>query len=182
MSKVVPDTMSAEEFERLYLGKPAELIRGKVRETMPAGRRHGKVAMTIGAEIATFVRRHNLGETFAAETGFVLRTVRGESVRAPDVAFIRKERLVEEEEGFSQIVPDLVVEVVSPQDTPTYLSDKVNEWLEAGVAVVWVIDPKQRRVEVWQADGTHQLLEEGAILSGEPVLPRFQIPVRSLFE
>ncbi len=182
MAKVAPETMSAEEFERNYLGKPAELIRGKVREKMPAGRRHGRVAMSIGAEIATFVRKHNLGETLAAETGFVLRTSRGESVRAPDVAFICKERLTQDEEGFSRIVPDLVVEVVSPQDTPAYLNDKVMEWLEAGVKVVWVIDPAHRTVAIWRADGSHETLDEGATLTGEAVLPGFRVPVRSLFE
>jgi Uma2 family endonuclease len=176
--------LSAAEFERLYLGKRAELWRGEVREYMPAGPKHGKVALSIGAEIRAHARRGNLGVAFAAEPGFIVRTPAGESVLAPDAAFIRRERLPEGDlpSGFCPIVPDLVVEVVSPSDSETAIREKVNEWLAGGVLVVWVVDPQRRIVEVWTAEGMHQSLGEEDWLTGEPVLPGFRVAVRDLLE
>jgi Uma2 family endonuclease len=105
-------------------------------------------------------------------------------VLAPDAAFIRRERLPEGDlpSGFCPIMPDLVVEVVSPNDSETAVREKVNEWLTGGVSVVWVVDPQRRIVEVWTPDGPHQSLSEGDWLSGEPVLPNFRVPVREVFE
>jgi Uma2 family endonuclease len=176
--------MSAAEFERAYWGKRAELWRGEVREYMPAGPKQGKVALNIGAEIRAYARRGNLGVAFAAETGFIVRTPAGESVLAPDAAFIRRERLPEGDlpSGFCPIVPDLVVEVVSPNDSETTVREKASEWLTGGVSVVWVVDLQRRIVEVWTPDGLHQSLSEDDWLSGEPVLPNFRVPVREVFE
>ncbi|MDW8106948.1 MAG: Uma2 family endonuclease [Armatimonadota bacterium] len=185
MATVVKQRMSVEEFERAYIGKRAELWRGEVREYMPAGARHGKVAMNIGAEIRSFAKRQGLGITYAAETGFVIRTLEGESVLAPDVAFIRKERLPEEEpsRGFSRVVPDLVVEVVSPDDSYNMVRAKVREWLAGGAQAVWVVDPERRVVEVWQPpDVLTQVLTEADTLRGEPVLAGFELAVREIFE
>jgi len=183
MSKVVQSRMSVEEFERLYLGRRAELWRGEVREYMPAGARHGAIALNIGAEIRSFARRHQLGVTFAAETGFVVRRGEESDVLAPDVAFIRRERLPEGElpQGFCRVVPDLVVEVVSPNDSYGEVRQKVADWLEGGVQVVWLIDPQQRVVEVWRSGGLEQTLREGDVLRGDPVLPGFELPLSEIF-
>ncbi len=183
MTKVAPKRMTVEAFEQEYLGKPAELIRGEVHERMPAGERHGRVAGRIGVRTGYYALTQNLGESYIAEVGFVLRTSRGESVRAPDFAFIRKERLPQvPSEQFSRVVPDLVLEVRSPSDTDAYLQDKVAEWLEAGVQVVWVADPDQRTITVYRADGTVEVLTEQDMLRGAPVLPGFEMPVREAFE
>lgn len=186
MATTFGQRMSVEEFERAYISKRAELWRGKVREYIPASARHGEIAMSLGAEIRAFVRQHGLGKTYAAETGFVLRTPAGESVLAPDAAFIRKERLSEGEPAgrdFSRVVPDLVVEVISPDDTYNQVREKVGEWLAGGVQVVWVIDPQRRSVEVWQPPhALTQVLTEADTLRGEPVLPGFALPVRVIFE
>jgi Uma2 family endonuclease len=105
-------------------------------------------------------------------------------VLAPDIAFIRRERLPEGEfpPGFCSLVPDLVVEVVSPHDSYADVQAKAREWLAGGVAVVWVVDPKRRVVEVWRSESDRQRLGENEILTGAPVLPNFQISVRALFE
>jgi len=185
MAKLLPQTekMSAEAFEQAYLGKRAELVRGEVREYMPAGGRHGEITANIGYEIAQHVRRFNLGKVFAAETGFVLNTPEGESVRAPDVAFVRKERLPEPmPEGFLRLAPDLVVEVASPNDSYQDLRLKIEDWLQAGVALVWVVDPKRRCIEVYTSDGSVQVLSGSDVLTGAPVLPEFRLTVASLFE
>lgn len=185
MATAAQQRMSVEEFEREYTGKRAELWRGEVREYMPASSRHGIVAMNVGIDLGSYVRQNKLGRTFAAETGFVIRTSAGESVLAPDAAFIRAERLSEEgfAKGFSRVVPDLVVEVVSPDDSYNEVRAKVGEWLAGGVQVVWVVDPERRVVEVWQPpQNLTQTLTERDILRGEPVLPGFELPVCVIFE
>ncbi len=185
MAAAAKQRMSVEEFERAYTGKRAELWRGEVRDYMPAGNRHGEIALSVGAEIRAFVRQYRLGKTYAAETGFVIRTSEGESVLAPDAAFIRAERVPEGGfgKGFARIAPDLVVEVVSPDDSYNAVREKVSEWLAGGVQVVWVVDPERRVVEVWQPpQNLTQVLTENDVLRGEPVLPGFELPVRVIFE
>jgi Uma2 family endonuclease len=185
MATVVHQRMSVEQFEREYMGKRAELWRGEVREYMPAEPKHGITAMNIGVELGAFVRQRGLGKAFAAETGFVIHTSEGDSVLAPDVAFIRQERLPEGgfPKGFSRVVPDLVVEVMSPDDSYPKVREKVREWLAGGVQVVWVVDPERRVVEVWQSqEEPAQVLSEDDTLRGEPVLPGFELPVSVIFE
>ncbi|BCW94834.1 MAG: Uma2 family endonuclease [Fimbriimonadales bacterium] len=184
MSRAVQERLSAAEFERRYLGKRAELWRGEVREYMPAGFRHGRITARLTVQMGARLTGANAGELFAAETGFVVRTPAGESVLAPDVAFIRKERLPETElpSGFCPIAPDLVVEVVSPSETESAVREKAQEWLAGGVQVVWVVDPQRRVVEVWRADGQVQALTEADTLDGAPVLEGLRIPLRELFE
>lgn len=176
--------MSVEEFERAYMGKRAELWRGEVREKMPASRGHGRIALSIGAEIHQFSKRHGLGEAYAAETGFRIQTPEGASVLAPDAAFIRKERISPDlpDEGFVRIAPDLVVEVRSPDDALPALQEKAREWLAGGVQLVWLIDPIRRVVEVWRSDGQTATLSDSDILSGEDILPGFEMPVQELWK
>jgi Uma2 family endonuclease len=174
--------LTAEEFWQQYAGKPYELVRGEVKERMPAELIHGLIAMRLGRRIDTVASERRRGITVAAETGFRLRTAWGESVRAPDVAFIRTERLPSPlPQTFADLAPDLVVEIASPNDAYTELRDKVDEWLQAGVQVVWVVDPQRRTVEVFQANAPIRVLREGDTLTGDPVLPDFQLPLSELF-
>ena len=184
MSHAVQERLSVAEFERRYLGKRAELWRGEVREYVPTGARRGQTTARITMRLGAYLMGADEGELLGAETGFVIRTPAGESVLAPDVAFIRRERIPEGglPSGFCPIVPDLVVEVVSPNDSETTVREKASEWLAGGVSVVWVVDPQRRIVEVWTPDGLHQSLSEDDDLTGEPVLPGFRAPVRELLE
>jgi Uma2 family endonuclease len=184
MQSALRQRMSVEQFEQGYYGKRAELWRGEVREYMPTGPKHGKVTARLTISLGSYLLATGEGDLFAAETGFIIRTPQGESVLAPDIAFIRRERLPDGEfpPGFCSIVPDLVVEVVSPRDSYADVQAKAREWLAGGVAVVWIVDPQRRVVEVLQSENERQLLGEGEILTGAPVLPNFQISVRALFE
>ena len=100
-------------------------------------------------------------------------------IRKPDVSFIRLERMAPEDcpEGHCEIVPDLVAEVVSPNDKYYEVRAKTEEYLQAGVKLVWVVDPSTRSVQVHRADGSTDELHENQELSGEDVVPGFQLRV-----
>jgi Uma2 family endonuclease len=163
-------------------GKRLELVKGELIEMPPAGGRHGKIASKIDRLLGTFVEKTNAGETFAAETGFRLAHD-PDTVRAADVAFISKARLPQGDlpDGFWGIVPDLVVEVMSPSDTAPQVQAKVEDWLSAGVRLVWVVYPNTRSVVVYNAQREARVLATNETLTGEPVLPGFTCKVSELF-
>lgn len=177
-----PKRMTAEQLEALP-GAPArrDLVRGALVEMLPAGRQHGKLALHIGSLLLRHVSERGLGEVYAAETGFVLARD-PDTVLAPDVAFVRAERLVgQDEDRFLRLAPDLVVEVVSPSDRAGDVHDKVMEYLQAGVPLVWVCHPTRREVAVYGADRTARVLRVGEALTGGAVLPDFHLPLAALF-
>lgn len=159
-----------------------DLIRGELYRMAPAGARHGKIGMRIARPLANHVSEHELGEVFGAETGFILARD-PDTMLAPDVAFVRADRLPpdEEQDGFLPLAPDLVVEIVSPSDTARYVFDKVMEYLDAGVLMVIVIEPRRRTVSVYGSDRVARVLVEGEELDGGDVLPGFRLPVKDLF-
>lgn len=173
--------MTAEElFELPDDGLRHELVEGELRTMGPAGFDHGRVALQIGARILGHVEEHRLGEVLAAETGFVV--ARGpDTVRAPDVAFVAAERAPAEARGFAELAPDLVVEVVSPSDRASDVSSKAAMWLDAGVRLVWVVDPQARLAAVHHPGGLVTVLREDGVLDGEDVLPGFRLPLATLF-
>jgi Uma2 family endonuclease len=177
----VPLTVTtADELLRMHIpDKRTELVRGVLRVREPAGDRHGRVTMNLTIRLGTHVEREGKGQLFAAETGFML--FRGpDTVRAADIAFIGRARLPETTAGFLQVAPELVVEVLSPSDRPGQPLAKVGDWLEAGAALVWVIDPERRLARIYRADGTESLLEPDGSLDGEGVLPGFTCELASI--
>lgn len=177
-----PHYLTAEELLRLNLqNKRSELVRGVLMVREPAGYRHGEVAVTFTMAIGKHVEAHGLGRVFAAETGFKLATD-PDTVRAGDVAFIRKERLPDPApRGFAELAPDLVVEVLSPDDRPGEVLEKVGEWLNAGTRLVWVADPVREVVRIYRADGSESVVSNDAVLDGEDVLPGFTCSIAILF-
>lgn len=170
--------MTADELLHLNLpDKRTELVKGVLVVREPAGYRHGEVAMNLATTIHTFVRAHRLGTVLAAETGFKLFT-NPDTVRAPDVAFIRADRVpTPPPRGFPAMAPDLAVEVLSPDDRPGEVLQKVADWLNAGVQLVWVVDPVRRVARVYRPDGVDSQLSEHDALAGEDVLPGLSIPL-----
>lgn len=173
-----PVLMSAEDLLRLNLpDKRTELVRGVLVVREPAGGRHGRIAADITRLLGEHVARAGLGTVYAAETGFTLAR-NPDTVRAPDVGFIRRERLLHPEpDGFPDLAPDLVVEVLSPHDRPAEVLAKVADWLSAGVRLVWVIDPTRRHARVYRTDGSDFGVAETEALAGEDVVPGFTLPL-----
>jgi Uma2 family endonuclease len=165
------------------MGERYELVKGRLRVMAPAGGPHGKVASEILRQIANHVADHQLGDVFAAETGFYLRH-NPDTVLAPDVAFLSKDRIPEDglPEGYVPVIPDLVVELVSPDDRAGEVEKKITAWLEAGVQLVWVVYPDTRKVQVHTAPNQIVVYLEKDTLDGGKALPGFKAVVRSFFE
>ena len=147
----------------------------------PPGGQHGAVTNDISAFAAAFAIEHGLGQGFASETGFVIARD-PDTVRAPDWAFVRKSRL----KGLLSkkhvpVAPDLVLETRSPTDTRPEVAYKIEIWLQAGVTLVWEVDPEAQRVTVHRAGRPPIFLTSSDTLSGEDVLPGFELQLSKVF-
>ncbi|MEX2307622.1 MAG: Uma2 family endonuclease [Pirellulales bacterium] len=164
------------------MGKRYELVAGELRVMSPSGWRHGMIVDNLEFLLGSFIRQNGLGRGFGAETGFLLKRD-PDTVRAPDYAFIAKEHLPEmdPEEAFWPGAPDLAVEVLSPGDTLGEVSEKIEEWLAAGCAAVWVIDPKLQTVTIYQSPTNVKVRTAGEVLVGDPVVPGFTCAVDEIF-
>jgi Uma2 family endonuclease len=160
-----------------------ELIDGRIVERVPMGRKSDAVAARILRLIGNFVDAHRLGVINGAQGSFQIFPDDPKKVRIPDVSFARRERLPEGgvEEGHGKIAPDLVVEVISPNDLIVEVMAKVRDFLNAGVPMIWVANPDTSDVHVYRSDGTVALLQGTDVLDGGDVLPGFRCPVADLF-
>lgn len=174
--------MTAEELLRLRLpDKRTELIRGLLVVRDPGGARHGAVTNELTYRITAFVKERDLGRVYAAETGFKIEAD-PDTVRAPDVAFIAKDRVPDvEPRGYPGWAPDLAVEVLAHDDHPADTLEKVAQWLRAGVRLVWVVDSEKRTARVYRADGSESLVGPEGRLEGETVLPGFRCALADLW-
>lgn len=162
--------------------KCTELVAGHILVREPAGYRHGYVASQFLIVIGNFVRANRLGHVLASETGFTLFR-NPDTVRAPDVAFVRTDRLPNPlPRGYAEFAPDLTVEVLSPSDRTGKVLAKVGDWIEAGARLVWIVDPERRTARVYRADGTHSTLTANDSLDGEDVLPGFSVLLSEMLD
>ena len=177
--------LTADEFLRLCEQRviKGELVRGVVRETVSAGAEHVEVAMMIGSALGAHVRPGRLGRVAGSDAGFLLQRD-PDTVREPDVAFISAEKLPLDVKvrGFYEVVPDLVVEIVSPGDSPAYVAERVAMWHGFGVPLVWAVYPVARTVAAHPLEGPAIIYTEDDTLDGGAVLPEFQCPVRDILD
>jgi Uma2 family endonuclease len=159
-----------------------ELVQGELRRMTPAGNVHGRVAMSFAWRLARHVEENRLGTVYAAETGFRLATD-PDTVRAPDVAFVSRNRVeaVGELEGFWPEAPQLAVEVISPGDSYADVEEKVFGWLDAGTKIVVVINPRQRSATVYKSPTNIAVLSETEVVDGGDIVPGFELTVREIF-
>lgn len=174
--------ITVEEFEAMPLDGLWELIDGELIAVSPSAEKPSHVSAVIAMFIGQHVRAHRLGRTYTAEGGFVLFPNRA-TVRAPDVAFVRAERLPqgEERKHFARLAPDFAVEVLSPSDRMAEALGKVTMYLEAGVQLVWLVDPAEETVSVFRPDASPKTLGIEDTLDGQDVLPGLQVAIRDIF-
>ena len=176
-------TMTADDLLHLPEdGYRYELVRGELRKMSPSGHEHGRIAMRLAVRLAQHVEEHDLGAVYAAETGFFLATD-PDLVRAPDAAFVRRERVEQarRRHGFWQGAPDLAAEVISPSDTYGEVDEKVCDWLDAGTRLVVVVDPRTGTVTPYRSRTEIRMLTGDDVLDGGDVVPGWKLPVRDLF-
>jgi Uma2 family endonuclease len=179
----VPQLMTADDLLQMPDdGFLYELVRGELRRMSPASYRHGKIIINMTLSLGQHVRNHQLGDVYAAETGFKL-TSDLDTVRALDVAFVRRERVeaVGEMEGYWPGVPDLAIEVISPNDLYTEVEEKVIEFLNAGTGMVLTVNPRKHTVTVYHTLADISILTEDDTIDGEEVVPGWTLAVRDVF-
>lgn len=159
-----------------------ELIKGVLKVMSPTKPLHGVICARLTARLGMFVEEHDLGETFGAETGFLVETD-PDTVVGADAAFVSNERLatVETFEKFFPFAPDLAVEVLSPSNTVQEIDEKVNFYFAAGSRAVWVFNPKRRTVAAYRSPFDVKILSEQDALEGGDVLPGFRLDLSKLF-
>jgi len=173
--------MTADELIALPPGKHRyELVKGELLTMSPSGEEHGAVAVNMAALLWQFVKENDLGVVYAAETGFKLESD-PDTVLAPDVAFISKDRVGRRSKGYRLGAPDLVVEVLSPSDHKKKVERKTAQWLELGAKTVWLVDPDSRTVEVHTANLETTVFQENEELVDHDLVSGFRVRVSDIF-
>lgn len=189
------DTMTAMEHEdadrtiQLVSGEqlaamgdlgPCELIDGRIVRMAPTGFMHGAYEVELAQCLREYARRTGAGKVVAGEVGIYIRRL-PDRIRAADVAFISNERFAQiRSSSYLDIAPDVVVEVLSPEDTWTQTTDKLRDYFSIGVRSVWVADPKSRSIFVYHALTSVREFGADETLVDE-VLPGFATGVGELF-
>lgn len=158
-----------------------ELVEGRIVKMSPTGWRHGKYEYRIGNELGAFVDDRDLGEVLVGEVGLYTRR-NPDTVRGADVIYISKERLAEvKSASFLDVAPELIVEIMSPDDRWMNVKQKLKEYFSIGVTLVWIVDPSDKTISVYRSLTDVRLLAEDDKLTGEDVLPGFSVLVNTLF-
>lgn len=191
MSTAVANGITLEEFLALPDdGVYREVRRGILREYREdemtrRNKRHTKTESAIAHVLRSWLDRQSpkTGEVHSGEVGCILQHDPLVTVGI-DVAYFDYDVANDDTHGWSFIggPPILAVEILSPSDTIEDIEEKVEDYLAAGVALVWIVNPTFRTVEVFRPDADPQLFNVQQILTAEPALPGFNTPVRAIFE
>lgn len=181
--------MPIDEFMARFEEQPFELIQGEIRDVTPAKKKHSKISKRIYDRILFYLVENDIGEVFFEST-FIIedKTDWVGGSRIPDVSFYEKSRYEthEQENPDSEskpfiLVPDLVVEIISPTDKYTDINSKVDTYLADGVELIWIVDPQRQTIAVYEGNDVANTLRMGETLTGGTVLPDFELAVKEIF-
>jgi Uma2 family endonuclease len=182
IAEPVARPISGEELAALGEVGPCELVEGSIVPMTPAGFEHGAIELTIGTVLRSFVRGRDLGRVMVGEVGIYTHR-NPDTVRGADVLYISHERYARQQSrSFLDVAPDLVVEILSPDNTAAEMRQKLDEYFAIGVRLVWVVSPRRRSVVVYQSLTEQREYGDTEALTGGEVLPGFRVPVASLFD
>lgn len=181
---VAPTTFSTVTAEKLF-GRPdlnpCELVDGQVVPRTPASFHHGEIESETIFRLASYAQESGRGLVAGGEVGIVIRRD-PDTVRAADVLFISHERLGKSAAvGYLQVAPELVVEILSPDDRWSEVKEKLHDYFAAGVDRVWVLDPRVRKVFSYRSLSEVETFDEDQILTDDELLPGFEVVVAELF-
>lgn len=163
-----------------------ELVDGQPVPVTPASWQHGQLILHVGHLLKQHIETHGLDGEVAADAGFVLRLARDpRRLRGPDVAYISGSRLREFGDSsprFARFTPDLAIEIDLTSGRKPDAYQRIRDYLEAGVPLVWVIDPRRRVAIIYRKNGSSAELHEHDSLDGEEILPGFRLPLKALFK
>jgi Uma2 family endonuclease len=184
----IPQTfkVSHEQFKELAcVNRDTRLERSKSGELIvmpPTGSDTGNRNLDIEGQLWLWNRQTKLGKAFNSSTGFHLANG---ADRSPDASWIKLERwealTPEEKEGFAPICPDFVIELRSPSDSLEKLREKMREYIENKARLGWLIDRKNRKVEIYRQGRDVEILDDPASLSGEDILPGFVLDLTDVW-
>jgi len=168
------DQLPEEEHDRY------ELDHGELVEVGSGTYQHNEIRGILEHALRAFLAAHRVGAVIA-EQEFRLGE---DTVRKPDVAFIQLEKAsqIDKTQSILEVVPDLIAEIVSPNDTAVQLMRKVDQYLAAGSQCVWVVYPAERKVLAHEPNDKLQVLGVGKNLEAPELIPGFTLPVAELFE
>lgn len=179
-----PETKLITGEELLELGDigPSELIDGRIVYMSPTGVEHAVIEFLLGSELTKFVQSKKLGRVLGGEVGIYVRHD-PDRVRGADLAVISFHRLPNKpNKGFLTVAPELIVEILSPDDRWQEVTDKLEDYFSIGVTHVWIVEPENQVVRIYRSATEMQKLNKENTLKGEGVLKGFELPVARLFE
>lgn len=169
MSLTVKDL---ETMQAQYPDYRLELVNGKIIVMSPSGYESDEVAFRVGAKLWNWVEPRQLGRVTGSSAGFSLA-----NTRAPDVSFVRAERLPRAPRGYATIPPDLMAEVKSPTDSVQELQAKIEEFLAQGTTVGLLVNPENRTVTIYRPNQTPVMLRDNDLLTIPDLLPGWEVPI-----
>jgi Uma2 family endonuclease len=176
------ELVTPEQLAALPNAKDYEIVEGRLKKRQ-MGNKSARIGSRLNRLLDAYVDAHDLGWVFNSDAGYRMNAALPNNVRKPDVSFVNMGRLPDEtpSDAYDRLAPDLAVEVVSPTDTISELDEKIEEYLTAGVRLVWVVHPDVQRVDVYRLDGSTAILRTNDELNGENVVPGFRCQVADLF-
>lgn len=171
--------LTVEDLYQLGPDAPYILVEGALVEASPQGRVHGRAISNLAFFLTGEIRAGIPGELLSGDGGFILNRS-PDTVLAPDIAFVRAERLMDAGDGYLDLAPDLAIEVVSPGNTAAEIARKTTIYLAAGTIEVWVVRPKEREVTVHRGQGRVEVLRDADKLKS-PIFPELSLSINEIF-
>jgi len=163
-----------------------EVVHGQMVELPNMSSHSGDLANELSIELAIYTRQHGLGKTLTEILFSIPTKSDPDNQRRPDVAYVSKHRWPLKKRAPDTdpwpVVPNLAIEVLSPNDLIRNLNKKIAEYFQAGVEMVWVVDPGEETVSVYTAPRQVTILSKADTLHAGKVIPGFALPLKQLFK